>query len=110
MWKRHELDSPKLVGHLLLQTLTSPQKKPTLTSEEKTLIFLRRLKGKFLYRLARCERFIGLIHHQWLKHDQRLNDGSAIIMRKLTEMRHQMYTIAGCYFGMVSQLLCCWRF
>ncbi|GBN65448.1 hypothetical protein AVEN_168362-1 [Araneus ventricosus] len=28
----------------------------------------------------------GLIHHPWLNHDQRLNDGSAIIMRKVTEM------------------------
>ncbi|GBN32060.1 hypothetical protein AVEN_97332-1 [Araneus ventricosus] len=53
---------------------------------------------------------IGLIHHPWLNLNQRLNDGSAIIMRKLTEMHCQMYTLLGCYFGMVSQFLCCWRF
>ncbi|GBM63234.1 Ornithine decarboxylase [Araneus ventricosus] len=54
--------------------------------------------------------FYCLIHHPWLNHDQQLNDGSAIIMRKLTEMRRQMYTPAGCCFGMVSQFLRCWRF
>ncbi|GBO15463.1 hypothetical protein AVEN_90739-1 [Araneus ventricosus] len=52
----------------------------------------------------------GLIHHPWLNHDQRLNDGSAMIMRKVTEMHCQMYTLLGCYIGMVSQSLCCWRF
>ncbi|GBN47911.1 hypothetical protein AVEN_89491-1 [Araneus ventricosus] len=52
----------------------------------------------------------GLIHHPWLNHNQRLNDGSAIIMRKLTKMRRQMHTLAGCYFGMVSQFFCCCRF
>ncbi|GBN50991.1 hypothetical protein AVEN_161750-1 [Araneus ventricosus] len=106
MWKGHELDSPKLVGHLLLQTLTSPEKK----LKNRFRPSFVEVKGKFLDRLARCERVIGLIHRQCLKHDQRINDGSPIIMRKLTEMRHQMYTLAGCYFGTVSQLLCCWRF
>ncbi|GBN76131.1 hypothetical protein AVEN_1784-1 [Araneus ventricosus] len=49
-------------------------------------------------------------HQPWLNHAQQLNYGSAMIMRKLTEMRRQMYNLAGCYFGRVSQFLGCWRF
>ncbi|GBM71554.1 Retrovirus-related Pol polyprotein from transposon 412 [Araneus ventricosus] len=66
------------------------------TPEQQTIILRREING--------------LIHHPWLNHDQRLNDGSAIIMRKVTEMHCQMYTLLGCYIGMVSQFLCCWRF
>ncbi|GBO30115.1 hypothetical protein AVEN_73351-1 [Araneus ventricosus] len=40
--KRHELESPKLGGHLPHQTLTSPQKKPTASNRPSSL-----LRGNF---------------------------------------------------------------